>query len=122
PGILANDADPDGDALSAVLATFPAHGTLTLNADGSFAYTPYEGFVGTDGFTYRASDGLATSNIARVTMTVQYAVDEDNTLTVAAPGVVAPFYDPEVGVPPDAVLVSGPSHGTLTLNADGSFT
>ena len=37
-GVLANDTDPDGDTLSAVLVSGPAHGTLSLNANGSFTY------------------------------------------------------------------------------------
>ena len=63
-GVLGNDADPDGDPLTAVLVSGPSHGTLTLNANGSFTYTPNANFNGTDSFTYRASDGtldLATS-------------------------------------------------------------
>jgi len=56
-GVVANDTDVDQEPLSAVLAVGPAHGTLTLNADGSFAYTPDAGFFGTDSFTYRAVDG-----------------------------------------------------------------
>ena len=54
PGLLANDQNPQGGSLSAVLATPPAHGTLTLNADGSFSYTPDADYAGTDTFTYRA--------------------------------------------------------------------
>ena len=48
----------------------PAHGTLTLNADGSFTYTPAANFNGTDSFTYRANDGSADCNVATVTITV----------------------------------------------------
>ena len=56
--MLGNDADPDGEhALTAVLVSGPAHGTLTLNADGSFTYTPDANYSGPDSFTYRASDG-----------------------------------------------------------------
>src|SRR5207245_3875946 len=44
PGVLANDTDVDGDTLSAVLVTGPAHGTLTLNADGSLVYMPVLNF------------------------------------------------------------------------------
>ena len=63
PGVLANDTDVDGDPLTAVLVTGPSHGTLTLNANGSFTYTPDANFNGTDSFTYRANDGTPTSNI-----------------------------------------------------------
>jgi hypothetical protein len=57
--VLINDLDPDGESLTAVLSTPPAHGTLVLNADGSFVYTPAPGFVGTDSFIYRAMDEVA---------------------------------------------------------------
>ena len=55
--MLGNDSDADGDSLSAMLATGPAHGRLTLNADGSFIYTPDANYNGADSFTYRANDG-----------------------------------------------------------------
>lgn len=70
PGVLANDTDADGPALSAVLVSGPANGTLNLNADGSFDYAPAADFTGADGFTYRASDGASNSNTATVTITV----------------------------------------------------
>ncbi len=72
-GVLANDTDPDdpdGRVLSAQLVSGPAHGTLSLNADGSFSYAPAAGFTGTDSFTYRASDSLMTSGPATVTLRV----------------------------------------------------
>jgi VCBS repeat-containing protein len=70
PGVLSNDSDPDGDPLSAVLVSGPASGSLTLNADGSFSYTPVTDFAGTDTFTYRASDGSLQSAETTVTLTV----------------------------------------------------
>jgi VCBS repeat-containing protein len=73
PGVLANDVDPQGYALSAQLAAGPANGTASLNADGSFTYTPQAGFVGTDTFTYKAFDGFSTSPAATVTITVSAA-------------------------------------------------
>ena len=69
-GVLDNDTDDDGDALTAVGPVGPAHGQLTLNADGSFTYTPDAGYTGADSFTYRADDGLAQSPPATVTITV----------------------------------------------------
>jgi hypothetical protein len=69
--VLANDSDPDGDALTVVGLTQPVNGTLTLNPDGTVSYTPKKGFTGTDSFTYKASDGTTTSNTATVTITVK---------------------------------------------------
>ncbi|MEQ1846198.1 MAG: Ig-like domain-containing protein, partial [Nitrospira sp.] len=68
--VLTNDRDPNGNPLTAALVTGPTKGTLTFNANGTFTYRPNAGFIGTDSFTYRASDGTATSNLATVTITV----------------------------------------------------
>ena len=57
----------------ALLVSGPANGTVNLNPDGSFTYTPNAGFVGTDSFTYKASDGKLDSNLATVTITVTEA-------------------------------------------------
>jgi hypothetical protein len=70
PGVLANDTDPDGSRLKAVLVRRPAHGALFLNHDGFFIYLPKPGFEGRDTFTYKASDGINTSNVATVTINV----------------------------------------------------
>jgi VCBS repeat-containing protein len=107
---------------------------LTLNSDGSFTYTPAANFNGTDTFTYKANDGAADSAPATVTITVNavndiptavadsYTVNEDTTLTVpAATGVLNNDTDPD-GNTLTAQLVTGPTHGQLTFNADGSFT
>src|SRR5207253_1542409 len=132
-GVLANDTDPDGDTKTAALVAGPSHGTLTLNANGSFSYTPAADYNGPDSFIYNASDGTLTSNVATVAITVvavndapvaandSYSVAEDTLLTVAAPGVLGNDTDVD-GDPKTAVLVSGPSNGTLTLNANGGFS
>ena len=70
PGVLGNDFDNNTDPTSAVLVQPPQSGTLQLNSDGSFTYLPNGGFVGTDTFTYRASDGTLLSTPATVTITV----------------------------------------------------
>ena len=80
PGALANDSDPDGDPLTAIKLTDPAHGTVALNPDGSFTYTPNPGYVGPDSFTYKVNDGHADSNAATVNLTVS-AVAEIPTLS-----------------------------------------
>jgi VCBS repeat-containing protein len=83
--VLANDTDADGDPLTAVLASGPSHGALQLNADGSFAYTPASGFSGQDSFAYKANDGAADSNIATVTITVEFKVYMPNILSLESP-------------------------------------
>ncbi len=70
-GVLANDSDANDDPLSAILYRGPQHGTLTLNSDGSFQYTPAAGFSGLDSFLYRASDSNLKSRLAVVSLRVQ---------------------------------------------------
>ncbi|MHA2065503.1 MAG: FG-GAP-like repeat-containing protein, partial [Candidatus Thorarchaeota archaeon] len=70
PGVLSNDSDADGDPLTAILDTGTSNGTLTLNGDGSFSYTPNINYCGPDSFTYHANDGQANSNIATVDIDV----------------------------------------------------
>jgi hypothetical protein len=69
-GVLKNDADPEGEALSASNASDPPNGTVTLNSDGSFSYNPEVNFFGDDEFTYRAVDPEGKSNTATVTIHV----------------------------------------------------
>ena len=132
-GVLGNDDDADGDDLTATLVSGPSHGSLTLNADGSFGYAPDTDYHGEDSFTYVANDSSADSNVATVSITVNpvndapvadndaYDVDEDAVLNVAASGVLGNDDDVD-GDDLTAALVSGPSHGSLILNADGSFS
>jgi len=61
PTVLSNDSDPEGEPITASLETSPAGGTIVFNSDGSFTYTPNPGFVGTDTFTYRVSDGSGSA-------------------------------------------------------------
>jgi VCBS repeat-containing protein len=132
PGVLGNDTDVEGDSLTALLVSEPAHGTLAFNANGSFKYVPSPNYNGLDSFTYKASDGSLDSGVATVTITVSpvndapvvvddsYNVNEDTSLTVEAPGVLGNDTDVD-GDALAAVLVSGPAHGTLTLSTNGSF-
>jgi hypothetical protein len=70
PGVLANDHTQDGNALTAELVSGANHGTVDLRQDGSFIYTPHNGFHGNDSFTYRAIRGAMASVPATVTLHV----------------------------------------------------
>lgn len=133
-GVLVNDTDPNGDPLTAQLVNAPSNGTVTLDADGALTYTPNAGFLGTDSFTYVASDGTTSSEPATVSIIVQangggdapvvdsdeYETLEDTILNVEAPGILANDFDAD-GDNFIANLLLPPQNGTLTLNPDGSF-
>ncbi|MGE3362826.1 MAG: Ig-like domain-containing protein [Rhizobiaceae bacterium] len=135
-GVLANDSDPDNDSLTAVLGTGPANGTLALNADGSFSYTPNANFTGEDSFTYRPNDGTANGTPVTVAITVavfneppvgtadSITVNEDGSATTVdggATSLLANDSDPD-NDPLTAILVTNPANGTLTLNPNGTFS
>lgn len=91
-GVLANDSDPDGNAITAVLATGPSHAaSFTLNPDGSFDYTPDPNYNGPDSFTYHANDGSLNSSNVTVTLSVtavndvpSFTMGGDQTVSVSA--------------------------------------
>jgi CSLREA domain-containing protein len=72
-GVLDNDTDTDGDALTATQSSGPSHGTLALDSSGSFVYTPATDYVGPDSFTYKADDGPLESGVATVDIEVHDA-------------------------------------------------
>ena len=73
PGVLSNDSDADGDAVVPSVLSGPSNGSVVLNANGSFSYTPDAGFSGTDSFTYTLDDGWGGLDTATVTITVTNA-------------------------------------------------
>ncbi|MEO8033939.1 MAG: cadherin-like domain-containing protein, partial [Acidobacteriota bacterium] len=131
-GLLANDTDPEGAALTAILVTPPLHGVVTVSANGSFIYVHDGSETTSDSFQYKASDGSADSNLATVSIVVvpvndpptavddTYSMLEGGSIFVTAPGFMANDFDPDSPVLV-ASLVQGPAHGTLTFHPDGSF-
>jgi VCBS repeat-containing protein len=128
--VLANDTDADGDALTAVLASGPGHGSLTLNADGSYSYTPVGNYNGPDSFTYKANDGTSDSASSATVSIDVTAVDDppsavNDTATVAQDGpaatidVLANDTDPDGGSKAIASKANG-SHGTVTITHSGA--
>ncbi|BCM88813.1 hypothetical protein IAD21_00655 [Abditibacteriota bacterium] len=159
-GILTNDTDVENNTLTVadgnapttpstidpVMA--PAHGTLVLNANGSFTYTPDSLYSGQDFFTYKASDGQGANNLsntATVTITiaaniapvavddtsatttednyvdinvVQNDTDADNGPLVVAPGSISNVHGGTAVVQPDGKTV----RFTPSLNANNGNT
>lgn len=102
---------------------------LTINADGSYTYTPDKGWYGTDSFSYRATDGEAQSGVAMVSITVQRAnrapTAQNASFQVQKDGSVRIDFDCLVDDQDGDALtlsLSNPSKGTLTRNRDGSYT
>jgi VCBS repeat-containing protein len=120
--------DVDGDSLAYSLVDDAANGSVVVNSDGTFTYTPDADFNGPDSFTFKADDGTADSNTATVSITVDPVNDapvaDDGTATTnedqAVPGTVSGS-DPEN----DALtysLVDDATNGTAVVNSDGTFT
>ncbi len=135
-GVLLNDTDEEGVSLTAVIQAPTDHGSLTLNTNGSFTYTPDLNYTGSDFFTYTARDGVNISNIATVNISIgavndppvavadSYTVNEDETLTAdntTYNGLLFNDTDPDLNAL-TAILQTGVSHGTLYLSTDGTFT
>ena len=131
--VLSNDSDADGNSLTPAILMSPAHGTASINANGTVTYTPAANYNGSDSFSYRASDGGLNSNTATVSLSITAVNDAptaiDNVFTAnfqtlldvpSATGVLANDSDVD-GNALTASLVTGPTHGTLTLAANGAF-
>jgi immune inhibitor A len=129
--VLGNDTDPDGDALLVAAVSAPARGTAVSNGDGTITYTPDAGYVGSDGFTYTASDGRGGTDTAAVSITVTQAPNRppnavndsvSTTRDVAVRiNVVANDSDPDG----NSLFVSSAGdapHGTTVDNGDGTIT
>ena len=132
-GVLANDTDVDTlhSALTAVLNANVAHGTLTLNSNGSFTYTPNALYFGADSFSYHARDGVANSNIATVSLGVYQNHNPDavaDTVTVVAgSGYVAVdlltndnVANPDPGESLKIMHATSPAHGTVKITGGGT--
>ncbi|MBU1187519.1 MAG: tandem-95 repeat protein [Gammaproteobacteria bacterium] len=141
PGVLANDSDPETDPITAVLAAGPANAqSFTLNADGSFDYTPNADFNGSDSFSYFANDGQTNSAAATVTITVNAindapvavedsaTTDEDIQVDI---DVLANDSDIDGNLDPASVTVTtppadggtsvNPANGVITYTKSGDF-
>ncbi|MFX0054309.1 MAG: Ig-like domain-containing protein, partial [Candidatus Hermodarchaeota archaeon] len=132
PGVLVNDYDVDGDSLSAILVS-PPYGSGSFSPNGALTYNPPANWHGVTTLTYQVFDGTEYSDIVTVTITVnsvndapvgvddEYTIDEDTSLHLVAPGLLANDYDVD-GDAITLVVVTVPSHGSGSISADGSFS
>jgi VCBS repeat-containing protein len=140
-----NASDPSGLTLTFRKVTNPGKGAVVVNANGSFTYTPNPNANGSDSFTFVANNGSSDSNVATITITITPVADRPVavndiytvpgsglSLTISEPncsdpdpntrGVLCNDTDPDGPAPTVAKLSTGVSHGTLSLNANGSFS
>ena len=121
-------SDVDGDALTYTKATDPANGTVTVNVDGTYTYTPNKDYNGTDSFTITISDGKG----GNVTVPVNITVTPVNDVPVASsPAITTPEDTPQNGTitvtdvdggTPVFSVTTPPANGTVTVNTDGTYT
>ena len=131
-GVLANDSDVNGGALTAVLDSGPLHAaSFTLNADGSFSYTPAANYNGSDSFTYHVSDGTLASGTVTASLTINavndapvaaiahgnYHANENESLNLKNTGLSVSDVDAGAGSMSVTLSVS---QGNLTVTAGGS--
>ncbi|WP_420337096.1 cadherin-like domain-containing protein [Roseibium sp.] len=130
--VLSNDSDPDGDNLTVALKDGPTAGSVTLNANGTYVYTPNGDYEGKDSFTYTIDDGNGGTDMATVHIHVDapeaknQAPDANDDFVstkadkTATGNVLSNDSDPD-GDNLTVALKDGPTAGSLTLNANGTY-
>ena len=119
PGVIANDLSADNGAFTASLVDNAAHGSVALNPDGSFTYTPMVGFVGNDSFTYVDHEGMSTSNVATVTITVNSKTQLVTNTADSGPGSLRQALTIAAGSnspAPDAIRFAIPGVGPFVIH------
>ncbi|RAW00970.1 Ig-like domain-containing protein [Pseudochryseolinea flava] len=135
--VLGNDSDPEGGTLKVTSETkATAHGTVTINQDGTYTYTPASNYNGSDSFTYTVCDNFATPGCSSATVNITISAVADNPVAVsdsytlsedipyfalAADGLLKNDYDVDGGTL-TVSLDENVAHGLLALSANGSFS
>lgn len=131
-GVLTNDSDPEGDGLtvSTTPVTAPAHGSVILNSNGTFTYTPTTGYIGTDSFDYQVSDG--NGGVATATAEIKVSPLVTGPLLAKDDSIVT---DEELTVNVDVMdnddlptsgsysitSTTSPAHGSVTVLSNGTI-
>jgi len=129
PGVLANDYDPDGAPMAAMVVVQPEHGTVEMDTDGSFRYEHDGDEEDVDSFQYRIDDGMRQSglidvritiddNVAPVAVAETIELDEDHVVTFRP---LDNDWDPN-NEPVVLAEVGDARNGTLAWNVDGTFS
>ncbi len=119
PGVQINDVALGGASMTSVLVTNATHGSVTLNADGSFTYQPKTGFTGTDSFTYEDVVAGQTSNIATVTIQVRPKTFFVTNTNDSGPGSLRQtilFANQSNSTPPDTIKFNIPGTGPFIIS------
>ena len=122
--------DDDGDTLIYTKDTNPAHGTVTVNSNGTYIYTPNNNWHGTDNFTVLVSDGNGGTAVSTVTITVNSVNDipvaqNDTTTTKEGKSININVLGNDSDADGDSLTVTNvtqPNHGTAAINTDGTIT
>jgi hypothetical protein len=128
--VIGNDTDADGDHLYVTEVTSPGHGTAVISEDGTIIrYTPDANYSGPDSFTYTISDGKGGTATATVNIVVSLVNDAP---TVAGTSITISEDEQYTGTLPPVSdvdsntfvyeLVEAPTHGTIVLNSNGTYT
>ena len=128
--VMANDEGADRAAVLVELVDLPLHGSVERLANGQVRYKPDANWIGADSFTYRLNDGVAASELATVSITVNavndapviqartLTLDEDSEIAI---NFLAGVSDVDVGDTLTVSITSGPQYGALVRQADGSY-
>jgi hypothetical protein len=110
--------DVDGPQLNYIVVNQPAHGSVTVNANGIFSYSPAANFNGADSFTFKANDGTLDSNVATVALTV-FPVPDAPVITSNGGGDTATVSIPENTTAVTTDTATDPDGGSISWSIVG---
>ncbi|MBS7839198.1 cadherin-like domain-containing protein, partial [Wohlfahrtiimonas chitiniclastica] len=130
-GKITDVMDKDGDELTYTLGEMPTHGTVVVNEDGTYTYTPNPDYHGEDQFTVVVSDDHGGETIVTVPVTITPVNDAPEVKEANQP-IETPEDEPKHGKITDVTDKDGddltyqvgelPKNGTVVVNEDGTYT